>query len=89
MRPGRNDVKAFHGVMFRMDGPKADPEPLAAPQGDADPTNAEGGPGDQLLTDKQLQAMTKEKLVEIAGSLGVADISQTKPKLIEAILALQ
>lgn len=86
MRRGGNgkDASAFLGSMYKMGGP-------AAAVVEPDPTAPEEG--DQVVPDKwtaeTLEKVKKEALVEIAAGLGVADVKQTKEKLIEAILQSQ
>lgn len=105
MRPGQASPKAFLGTMFKLAPPKEiAPEPEAPilsraelealqekaamkPKDGDDKGPADGQPNH--WTAAELKAMTKDKLVELGGALGVADLSGTKDKLIEAILATQ
>lgn len=92
MRPGQNPTKAFLGTMFKMGAPEpeaVEAAELAAPLG-MTTEDHEPSPGDEhRWTEKALKAMPKEKLIELGGSLGVADLSGTKDKLVDAILAVQ
>ena len=93
MRPGHNPTKAFLGSMFKI----GDQTPPPAAEGSV--LEEADVPGDGLPTDppadgdrwtqKDLDKLTKEKLVELGAQIGIADLTVTKPKLVEAILAAQ
>lgn len=96
MRPGHNPTKAFLGSMFKI-GDQTVPPP--APGSElADEEGAEASleksgalpkDDDERWSEKDLKALNKDKLVELGAHLGVADLSGTKDKLVEAILAAQ
>lgn len=104
MRPGTSSAKAFLGTMFKMGAPPAG-SPQAEAQAEADAESralaaaalANGGqppdpstaPDDHRWTENDLMAMKKDKLVELAGSLSVADLGGTKQELVVKILAAQ
>lgn len=71
----RNDEKHIDGGKRVVDGKRDDGKQEEA--------------GDRRLYEKDLKILTKEKLQEAAAALGIADISVSKEKLIEAILAAQ
>lgn len=96
MRPGQNSPKAFLGSMFKM-APASEAQVAALvedgvleppAQSPAD-QKADDAPEDHRWSESSLKALTKDKLVVVASSLGVADLTGTKDKLVEAILSVQ
>lgn len=96
LRPGKNNAKAFLGTMFKMGEPA--PAPPSEDDGDDFPDEPPPGAvgsgqtaadGDARHTEQSLAGLSKDALIKLAGSLGVADISGTKQKLIESILGVQ